>query len=223
MDPFFLMNTPLFHGLQKSEVSEILSCLHAREHRFRKDEVIFRAGSPVSEIGLVESGSVNIVVNFYWGNSNIFGHIGTGQIFGENYAAIPGKELGCDVVACEDTEVLFLDMDHLLTTCRKGCPFHQRIIHNLLLISAQKNLSLSSRMMHTASRSLRERLLSYLSEQALEHGSSRFSIPFNRQQLADYLAVDRSAMSAELSRMQKDGLVRYHKNEFTLLEKTLAD
>lgn len=218
MNTFFLANTPLFHGIKENEIKEMLTCLNAREHCYKKDEVIFRAGSSVSEIGLILSGSVNIVVNFYWGNSHIFGHIGKGQVFAENYAAIPGKELICDIVSCEETEVLFLNMRNMLTTCQRGCVFHTRIIQNMLKISAQKNLNLSTRMMHTASKSLRERLLSYLSEQALEHGSPHFTIPFDRQQLADYLAVDRSAMSNELSKMQKDGLITYHRNEFTLNE-----
>lgn len=218
MNTFFLSNTPLFHGIREDEIKEMLSCLNAREKTYKKDEVVFRSGSSVTEIGLVLSGSVNIVVNFYWGNSHIFGHVGKGQVFGENYAAIPGKELICDIVACEETEVLFLNMQNMLTTCRRGCSFHTRIIQNLLRISAQKNLNLSTRMRHTASKSLRERLLSYLSEQALEQGSTQFTIPFDRQQLADYLAVDRSAMSNELSKMQKDGLITYHRNEFTLSE-----
>ena len=218
MDTFFLANTPLFHGVDENEVKDMLTCLGAREQKFKKDEIIFRAGDTVREIGLVESGSVNIVVNFYWGNSHIFGHVGPGQIFAETYALIPGKELLCDVVASENTEVLFLNVGRLTTTCGKGCAFHQNIIHNLLSISAQKNLNLSLRMMHTASKSLRGRLLSYLSEQATRHGSNHFTIPFDRQQLADYLAVDRSAMSSELSKMQKDGLISYHKNEFTLNE-----
>ena len=218
MNTFFLTNTPLFHGIKEDEIKEMLSCLNAREHSYRKDEVIFRAGSSVGEIGLILSGSVNIVVNFYWGSSHIFGHIGKGHVFAENYAAIPGKELICDIVSCEETEVLFLNMRNMLTTCQRGCAFHTRIIQNMLKISAQKNLNLSTRMMHTASKSLRERLLSYLSEQALEHGSTHFTIPFDRQQLADYLAVDRSAMSNELSKMQKDGLITYHRNEFTLNE-----
>ncbi len=216
MNTFFLKNTPLFHGITEDEIAEVLSCLNARERKFKKDDVVFRAGISVSEIGLVETGSVNIVVNFYWGNSHIFGHVGQGQIFAENYAAIPGKELVCDVVASENSEILFLDMSRLLTSCLKGCAFHHRIIHNMLRISAQKNLNLSSRMMHTAPKSLRGRLLSYLSERALEHGSPSFTIPFDRQQLADYLAVDRSAMSNELSKMRRDGLLTYHKNEFTL-------
>ena len=220
MNTFFLKNTPLFHGINESEISGLLHCLGARKRKFKKDEIIYRSGSSVSEIGLVESGSVNIVVSFYWGNSHIFGHVEKGQVFAENYAAIPGKELLCDVVACEDTEVLFLSMRNMLTICQKGCSFHTRIIQNMLRIAAQKNLNLSLRMMHTASKSLRERLLSYLSEQAMEHGGSHFTIPFDRQQLADYLAVDRSAMSNELSKMQKDGLISYRKNEFTLHELT---
>ena len=218
MNTFFLANTQLFRGISECEIEELLLCLGAHERKFQKGDVIFRAGSPVDEFGLVLSGSVNIVVNLYWGNSIIFGHVGKGEAFAENYAAVPGKELLCDVVACEDTHVLFLKMQSVMTTCRKGCAYHNRIIQNMLRISAQKNLSMSSRMMHTASKSLRERLLSYLSEQALERGSSHFTIPFNRQQLADYLAVNRSAMSNELSKMQEEGLITFRKNEFILNE-----
>ena len=218
MDTFFLANTPLFHGIREDEIKDLLSCLNAREKTYKKDETILRAGDTVSQIGLVEDGSVNIVVNFYWGNSNIFGHVEKGSIFAENYAAVPGKELICDVVAAEDSRVVFFDMNKLESTCGNSCAFHNRLIHNLLKISAQKNLGLSSRMMHIAPKSLRERLLSYLSEQATVQGSAHFTIPFDRQQLADYLGVDRSAMSNELSKMQKDGLIEYRKNEFTLKE-----
>lgn len=218
MNYFFLSKTPLFHGVKESEIDELLSCLGARENSYKKNEIIFRAGSVVHEIGLVESGSVNIVVNFYWGNSNIFGHVEKGMIFAENYAAIPGRELICDVVAAEPCEVLFLDLRKLLTTCSHGCVFHQRLIHNLLRISAQKSLNLSTRMMHTAPKSMRDKLLSYLSEQAMINGNAHFTIPFDRQQLADYLGVDRSALSNELGKMKKDGLISFKKNEFTLHE-----
>nr|WP_315103527.1 Crp/Fnr family transcriptional regulator [uncultured Catonella sp.] len=217
MNYFFLSNTPLFHGVKENEIDELLSCLGAREKSYKKNEIIFSAGSVVHEIGLIESGSVNIVVNFYWGNSNIFGHVEKGMIFAENYAAIPGKELLCDVVAAEQCEVLFLDFTKILTTCSNGCVFHQKLIHNLLHISARKSLNLSTRMLHTAPKSIRDKLLSYLSEQALINGNAHFTIPFNRQQLADYLGVDRSALSNELSKMQKDGLISFKKNEFTLV------
>lgn len=218
MNTFFLTTTQLFHGIRESEIPELFQCLVPRERKFQKGEVIFRAGSTVKEIGLVESVSINIIVNLYWGSSIIFGHVGKGEVFAENYAAIPGKELICDVVACEETNVLFLNMQNMLTTCRKGCTFHNRILKNMFSISAKKNLDMSYHMMHTASKSLRKRLISYFSEQALEHGSSHFSIPFNRQQLADYLAVNRSAMSKELSKMQEEGLITYRKNKFTLKE-----
>lgn len=218
MNTFFLSKTPLFLDISEGEIAELLLCLGAYERKFQKGDVVFRAGSSVDEFGLVASGSVNIVVNLYWGNSIIFGHVGKGEVFAENYAAIPGKELLCDVIACEDTDIIFLNVKHVLTTCRKGCTYHNRIIQNMLRISAQKNLNMSSRMIHTASKSIRERLLSYFSEQALEHGSAHFTIPFNRQQLADYLAVNRSAMSNELSKMQAEGLISYRKNEFILKE-----
>ena len=218
MNLAFLSNTNLFRGIREDELQALLPCLNAHEKRFDKDEVIYRAGDTVSEIGLVESGSVNILVNFYWGGSHIFGHVAAGQLFAETYAAIPGKELLVDVVAAEKCEVLFLNLDKLLTTCQSGCAFHNRIIHNLIRISAGKNLALSERMMHTAPKSIRERLLSYLSEQAVEHGSAHFTIPFSRQQLADYLGVDRSALSNELSKMQRDGLLSFRKSEFTLKE-----
>lgn len=216
MNENFLVSTPLFHGMNRDEVRIILGCMGAREKKYAKDEIIFRAGSPISEVGLVLSGSVNIVVTFYWGGSHIFGHVEQGSVFGENYAAIPGKELLCDVVASEDCEILFLGMRSLLTTCQSGCAFHHRIIQNMLRISAQKNLNLSTRMMHIASKSLRDRLLSYLSEQAMENGSTHFTIPFDRQQLADYLGVDRSALSNELSKMRRDGLIDYRKSQFKL-------
>lgn len=218
MDERFLPNTMLFRGLREEEIRAMLSCLGASEKAYQKDEVLLRAGEPVSAMGLVLSGSVNIVVNYYWGGSNIFGHVGPGEIFAETYAAIPGKELLVDVVAAEPVRVLFLHSLRLTETCSRSCPFHTRTIHNLLQIFARKNLNLSARMMHTASRSIRGRLLSYLSEQAVEHGSSRFSIPFSRQQLADYLGVERSALSNELSKMQREGLISYHKNQFTLAD-----
>lgn len=214
----FLVNTNLFHGIREEELQAMLPCLKAREQTYQKNEIIFRAGDPVYEIGLVEEGSVNIVVTFYWGTSNIFGHIEKGKIFAENYAAIPGRELLCDAVAAEDSTILFLDYAGISGTCSKACSFHQRLIRNLLRISALKSLALSSRMMHTAPKSMRDKLLSYLSEQAAVNESTTFTIPYNRQQLADYLGVDRSAMSAELSRMQKDGLLTYKKNKFQLKE-----
>ncbi len=216
MDFSFLSNTKLFQGISPEEVQGMMGCLGFYEKRYPKDTVIFHAGDTVTELGLVMAGSVNIIVNTYWGTTSILGHVGKGEIFGEAYAAIPGKELLCEVVTCEECRVLFLPMSKALTQCGNGCGFHNRLIHNLIRISAGKNLNLSNRMMHITPRTIRERLLSYLSEEMMAQGNVHFAIPFTRQQLADYLCVDRSALSNELSKMQKEGLLTFCKNEFAL-------
>ena len=198
------------------KIKNALSCLNASEKEFKKGGIIYRAGDTVTEIGLVEEGSVNITVNFYCGTSNIFGHIAKGEIFAETYAAIPNKKLICDVVAAENSKILFIDINKLINGTCSSCGCHGIIIHNLLQISAEKNLKLSSRMMHTAPKTVRGRLLSYLTWQAAKNESREFHIPFTRQQLADYLGVDRSVLSTELSKMQRDGLLNYRKNDIKL-------
>lgn len=216
MDYNLLETTNLFSGLSTGEIRTLLACLGSREVRFAKDAVIFRGGDVVTEVGLILDGSVNVIAYHYWGGSSIFGHAEKGHLFGEAYAAIPGKELLCDVKAAEDSHILFMNWERLVTTCGKNCDAHRRIIRNLLSISASNTLAQITRMMHTAPRTIRERLLSYLSEQAAMNGSPSFRIPFSRQQLADYLGVDRSALSNELSKMQKEGLISFRKNEFQL-------
>jgi len=217
MDTEALTQTRLFAGIQKEDMDAVLSCMNACEKSYKKDEIIMHAGDTTQELGLVLSGSVNITVNYQWGASSIIGRAGRGMIFSENYAAIPDRELLCDVIAAENSTILFLNMDKLLTVCGTGCAFHNQVIHNLIRISAEKSLELSTRMMHTAPKTIRARVISYLSEQAMRSGHCKLDIPFSRQQLADYLDVDRSALSAELSSMQKDGLLRYHKNHFEML------
>lgn len=217
MNYLFLSKTELFRGMSENEIKHLTECLGAYEKSYSESDIIYMAGDTVCDIGLVLHGSVNIVVNYYWGGSNIFGHISAGQVFAETYAVIPGNELLCDVVAAEDSTILFINADKMLNLCQNACGFHNRLIQNLLKISAQKNLNLSVRMTHTASRFIRDRLLSYFSEQALLSGTSQFSIPFSRQQLADYLGVERSALSNELSKMKRDGLIDYSKNSFKLL------
>lgn len=218
MDYQFLSSTSLFRDIKKDDIEKLLLCQSARTKKYKKGNIILHTGDHIKEIGLVLSGSVNIVVNFYWGNSRIFGHIEKGDIFGENYAVLPENTLSKEVVAAEDAEVLFLNLGKLLTTCKKGCAFHNEIIHNLFKISAVKSLNLSSRMMHTAPKSIRERVLSYLSELAITKSNTHFTIPFSRQELADYLGVDRSALSNELGKMRRDGLIEFQKNEFILKE-----
>lgn len=212
----FLSETKLFSGIKAEEIKEALDCLSAYEKSFKKGEIIYRTGQTVTDMGLVEEGSVNITVNLYWGSSIILGNIEKGKIFAETYAAVSGKEMLCDAVAAEDCRVLFINVGKLLNVCKSTCGFHQKIIHNLLRISAMKNLNLSARMLHTAPKTIRGRLISYFSQMAAETGSREFTIPFSRQELADYIGVDRSALSAELSKMQRDGILTYRKNKFKL-------
>ena len=217
MDHLFLSRTLLFRGMSPQEVEEILGCLNAKTHKYARGSVIYRAGDVVSALGLVLSGSVSVENDDVWGNKSILGKLGPGQVFAETYACVPGEALMISVVAPEEAEVLFLDVGRVLTVCSNGCSFHSKLIRNLLAISAQKNLQLSRRISHTSSKSIRGRLLSYLSFQAAQQGSCEFEIPFSRQQLADYLSVDRSAMSNELSKMQRDGLLRVERNHFSLV------
>lgn len=217
MDKIALSKTALFRGVTPEELEAMLVCLGADQRQFAKRQMICRTGEIVSSLGLVLSGSVLIETDDFWGNTTVLDSVGPGQVFAETYACTPGEPLMVNVVAAEPAEVLFLKIGKLLAVCSRACDCHNKLIRNLLALSAQKNLSLSRKIFHTSAKSIRGRLLSYLSDQALRSGSRSFDIPFNRQQLADYLNVDRSALSNELSKMQRDGMLRVERNHFELL------
>lgn len=216
MDTLFLSNTNLFRGITPKEVSSMLDCLMAEEKCYQKDEVIYPAGNTVHKIGIVIAGSVSIEHDDLWGNKSVLDKIGHGQVFAETYACAPGEPLMVSVVASEKTSILFLDVTKTLHPCSSVCEYHGKLIRNLLTISAQKNLTLSRRIFHTSAKSIRGRLLSYLSFQSAREGQHEFDIPFNRQQLADYLSVDRSALSNELGKMQREGLITVYRNHFCI-------
>lgn len=211
-----ITQTLLFRGTTPQEADAMLKCLGAYTHCYAKGEIICRAGEPFSAMAMVLSGGVTIESDDVWGNKSILSHVGAGEVFAETYACLPGEPLLVNAVASERSEILFMEMGKLLALCPSGCSHHNRLIQNLLALTARKNLTLSRRILHTSAKSIRGRLLSYFSEQALLQGGYRFSIPFNRQQLADYLGVDRSALSNELSKMKRDGLIAYEKNTFIL-------
>ena len=159
-------------------------------------------GETTAAVGLVLSGSVHIIQEDFWGERQILNDCGEGQLFGESYACIQSEPLMVSVIAAEKSEVLFLDINKVMTVCSSACTFHSRLIRNLLSIIAGKNLMLTRKIDHMGRKTIREKVLAYLSFHATKQGSRTFEIPFNRQQLADYLSVDRSALSAELSKMQ---------------------
>ncbi|MDO5040596.1 MAG: Crp/Fnr family transcriptional regulator [Peptoniphilus sp.] len=216
MNYFFLSRTEIFYGISEEEIKSVLLCLQSYEKDYDNKEIIYRAGNHISEIGLVERGSVNIEEYDYWGNKSILGNIKTGDIFGLSYAALPGVPLQSDVVANEDCRILFMNIERILTVCPMACPYHTEFIRNMFRVAAKKNILIHQRMKHISAKSIRDKLISYLSEQSLKQGSPQFTIAFNRKQLSEYLGVDRSALSNELSKMQRDGMLTYKKNTFTL-------
>ena len=215
---FHLTNAPLFRGMTVPDIEEMLRCLRAVERSYKKGAVILPEGTPTEQLGVVLSGRVIIEMGDVWGNNSVLSSVGAGGIFAEAYACVPGEPLMVNVTAAEDTRALLLNIRRVLEPCANVCPRHVRLVRNLLTLCSEKNLQLSRRVLHTGPKSIRKRLLSYFSECIKRTGSYSFDIPYNRQQLADYLSVERSALSNELSLMQRDGLIRYEKNHFDVME-----
>ena len=213
----FLAQTPLFKGSTPEEVSGMLGCLGAHVRHFEPGAYIYRMGDTVSNVGLVLEGQVRIENIDAWGNVNVVGSSGPGQLFAGAYAAVPDEPLMVNVVASEKSTVMFLKLKKVLTTCSRTCPNHSRASNNMTSIIARHSLELSRRIFHAAPRTIRGKVLAYLSYEAERAGSREFDIPYDRQRLADYLGVDRSALSAELGRMQKAGLIRTKRSHFELL------
>ena len=218
MDAVQLQKTKLFRELTDSEIAEALQVLEAHEKRYEKGETILNAGSATERMGLVLDGSVTIESNDAWGNRTIISHVERDQVFAETYALLPREPMLVDVTANENCRILFLHCGRIRDV--KGIPdaWVLKCIANLLTISAHKNMILSSRSFHTAPKSIRGRVMAYLNTVALQKHSRAFDIPFDRQQLADYLNVERSALSKELGNMQRDGMIRVRKSHFILLE-----
>ncbi len=217
MEPYFsiLKQSSLFSRIEDAELASMLSCLSPMVKAFPKNSTVFPAGAGTDQLGLVLSGHISLEKEDFWGNRSIVVTAETGMVFGEVYACTK-KPLPFRVRAASDCNIMFLAVQRLLTVCTAACPFHLRLVRNLLDTVAERASVLSEKMEHLTCRSTRDKLLSYLSGQARRQQSHRFVIPFDRQGLADYLAVERSAMCAVLSQMQREGLLEYHKNEFLL-------
>lgn len=211
-----LKKSLLFKGMSDQEILSILHCVEARILSRQSGEYIFHAGDRTSEMGLVLQGSVLTVQETLWGHRNIMAKVGPGDFFGEPYAASPGSVLNINVTACEDCEILMLRISRILTTCPTACSHHSRLIQNLVSVLSGKLLLFNEKITHMSKRTTREKLLSYLSSESIRQGKRSFDIPYNRQQLADYLCVERAAMSAELSKLQKEGLLKTNRSHFEL-------
>lgn len=212
-----LKSCPLFAGLNEEELTSVLSCFGARPQQYEKGEAILTEGDPVRFIGVVLSGTVQIEQTDFYGFRSMMAKLGSGDIFAEAFACAGIREMPVDVTAAENSEVLLIDAARMMQPCAQHCGFHQQMIRNLLRVTAIKNLGLRQKMEITAKRSTREKLMAFLLLQAKKTGRDTFAIPFDRQELADYLGVDRSGLSAEISKLRKEGKLLCRKNRFTLL------
>lgn len=211
-----IRSSSLFSGISETELVAMLSCLETREERFPKDTFLLRTGDTAESIGLVLSGSVLVVQEDIWGNRNILSKAGPGQTFAAAYACAPGSLLNVSVLAETPVTAMFLNVKRVLNVCPSACEHHSRIIRNLLGELAEKNLRFGEKLTHMGQRTTRAKLMSYFSAEAQRLGSYEFDIPFSRQQLADYLAVERSGLSLELGKMRSEGLLDFHKSHFIL-------
>ncbi|HHV29500.1 Crp/Fnr family transcriptional regulator [Acetivibrio mesophilus] len=212
-----LKKVNLFKGIEESNLLSLMSCLSGKLMHYEKNQTVFMSGETINSFGIVLSGQVQIVQEDYYGNRSILANIGVGNLFAESFACAQIEMLPVSVIATTESELLFIDCRKIANPCATACSFHSQLIQNLLHITAMKNISLTQKIEFISKRTTREKLIAYLSAEAQKAGSNCFCIPFSRQELADYLSVDRSAMSAELSKLRNEGILKYKKNNFELL------
>lgn len=211
-----LKKTRLFLGMNEEEILSMLDCLSAVEREFSKGEYIYNTGDMIDSVAMVLEGSVHIEREDYWGNNSILSDAAPGELFGEVYALMANEPAAVNASAAVKCRIMMMDISRVFSACSNICPYHARLIQNLMYVVASKNKFLTDKVGYLSQRTTRDKLMAYLSDQSVRYGSSAFDIPFNRQQLADYLAVDRSAMSKELSRLRCEGVLDYSKNHFIL-------
>ena len=220
MEKYFeiLSASPLFAGISREELGLMMSCLGAKVVTADKGEPVFLEGDKAGFLGLVLEGGVQIVHDDYYGNRSVLTHADVGDIFAEAYACANVDTMPVSGYALHSSKVMFFACKKMLTVCANACRFHNQLVKNLLQVVAQKNLNLSRKIQFMSRKTTREKLMAYLSDCAKKAGNSEFTIPFDRQTLADFLGVERSAMSAELGKLQKDGILRTKGSDFCLLK-----
>ncbi|MGN0403491.1 MAG: Crp/Fnr family transcriptional regulator [Acetatifactor sp.] len=211
-----LTGNPLFDGIPEAKIPVLLQRLGAFSKKYSKDEFVKMSGDPTDFIGMVLSGEVHICKDDFYGNRSITASVTAGSLFAEAFACAGTKQLPVDILAASDCRILYLNSKTLSYTCGGNCEFHHLLIENLLGIVARKNMYLNQKLSYTSRGTTKEKLLAYLSDQAKQNQSNEFTIPFNRQELADFLGVERSAMSAEISKLVKLGVLETQRSFFKL-------
>lgn len=217
MQNYSLLKTvSLFSRLKEEEIGSLLHCLNPRKKEYKKDEYILSTGDPIKDIGIILSGKVHIIKEDYLGNRHIMTVLEKSDLFGEVFVCAGVPKIPVTIYAVSDCEILFIDYQKILTSCSSACTFHSMMIGNMLTILSTKTLLLNQKIEFLTKRTTREKLLTYLSAQSELAASNHFTIPLNRQELADFLCADRSAMSNELSKLKEEGYIDYNKNNFEL-------
>lgn len=209
---------PLFEGIAREHIMKMLNCLGAKVERFDKKYTVVAEGNPAKYIGLMLKGSAQVMQIDYYGNRSIIGNVESSELFLEAFACAGVDSVPVTIVANEPCEIIFIDCAHIVHTCSNNCGFHQQMIFNLMKNLARKNIGFHEKIEITSKRTTRDKLMTYLMMYAKYKGSSRFEIPFDRQELADYLEVDRSGLSAEISKLRKEGVLESNKSFFELMK-----
>ncbi len=221
MEKYFelLLKTPLFSGIDRGDLSSLLQCLQAKILHFEKGTPVFLEGEEAGFIGLVLEGAVQIVRDDYYGTRSVLSHAEPGELFTETYACSQISYMPVSGYALKPCKIMLLSCRKMLTVCSNACRFHNQLVKNLLQVVAEKNVELSQKIQFMSQKTTREKLMAYLTEQAKRWGNPEFTIPFDRQALADYLGVERSAMSAELGKLSRDGILTTQGSHFILSSK----
>ncbi len=212
-----LKKCPLFFSIEDQDLLRMLTCLDAKTVTFDKKYTIFAEGAPAKHIGIVLSGSAQVIQIDYFGNRSILGNLQPSDVFAEAFACAEVAAMPVSVIANEPSEIMLINCGHILHTCSNNCGFHQQLIFNLMKDLATKTILFHKRIEITSKRTTREKLLAYLTVYAKEVNSTRFEIPYNRQELADYLEVERSGLSVEIGKMIKEGIIKSERKWFELL------
>lgn len=212
-----LEKCPLFSDITEDNLCTMLGCLAAKVKKYSKGQTVFLEGDEAKYLGIVLTGEVQIIRIDMFGNRTILATVDPSQLFGESFACAELMAIPISVVVSRDCEVMLIDAKRITQSCINACSFHSKLIFNLLKVVAKKNILFHEKIEVTSKRTTHEKLMTYLLLQAKKEKSCTFSIPFNRQELADYLEVERSGLSSEISKMRKKGIIESRRNLFKLL------
>lgn len=205
--------SPLMAGI--TNVKKMLDCFGAKKRKFPKDAEIVGYGDDAA-IVIITKGSAYAVNEDYFGNRNIINLIDTKNQYGVAFV-YSGHAVTTRLIAAETCEAVIINGERLHKACENNCADHTTFLYNALTVVSRASVNYLEKIEHLSRRSLRDKIMSFLIAQSIKCSSNEFCIPFSRQELADYLAADRSALSAELSRMKADGIIDYNMRCFKLL------